>query len=201
MVCGKLIALGLSVLGLVAACRPHSTDASVGRAHDLPLSERDPWSAADGKLARVGEARAPCPRGALISECPAGSDAGMAISKHLLDFEGREVRISAKPRRVGFHTELACPNRCCNEVSDQILLCGGESNQIAGDCAVNVIVGSCSGDDCRLCCSHNIEDRTLLVVGRLVRERGMIPGGLTVTHGDDYSTTFSLEDAELCYLE
>jgi len=168
---------------------------------ELPPTMRDPWSAKDGKLTKLGQARAPCPRGELISECPAGSAADTEISQRLVDFEGRRVRISAKPKLVGFHTEAACPNSCCNEVAEQILLCEGESSPSTSECAVSVVVGSCNGDDCRVCCSHNVEDRTLLAEGRLVREHGMIAGGFVVANGDDYSTMFSLEEAELCYLQ
>lgn len=125
----------------------------------------------------------------------------MDVSKRLLDLEGSRVQISAKPKLVGLHTELACPDRCCNHVSNQILLCGGGSNRIAGDCAFSVVVGSCNGDDCRVCCSHNIEDRMLLAAGRIVREHSMIPGGFAIPNGDDYAAMFSLEDPDLCYLK
>jgi hypothetical protein len=144
----------------------------------------------------------PCPRAELIPNCPAGTERGVRVSESLLELEGQKVVVWGEPRVSGSSTALACPKSCCNAGGrGKILLCGGTPSDI-DDCHVSVILGTCGGDSCRWCCSHNVEERPLVARGRLLRGPDQFPGG------DDPGNyrgprfhAFGLENPSLCYLD
>ena len=67
---------------------------------------------------------------------------------------------------------------------------------------VSVAIGSCDGDSCRWCCTHNVEPRQLVARGRLRRILDVFPGGLGAEIASSVGTVmFKLEQDSLCYLD
>ena len=165
-----------------------------GSCHGTP---RDPWAY---ELKRVRQPPAACPKAALIPSCPANTSRGQPVAEALLALDGQHVTVSGQPVVAAMGTMLGCPNSCCNAVSGDILLCGGSPKPLA-NCSVSVVIGGCSGDDCQLCCTHNVENRLLVASGKLERTPGRLPGGFELEGGDSGVTSFQLTAAELCYLE